>query len=241
MTWTSLWLQLNMLMVLPKKATQKFLLSQSHSTHYSHSTTICPAQQLKCFLLLVQLGWFNSLYPTDYSHAHRVCLMYWRQNQGKDLMHLVRRSDQDPRLDDGQDLPGPKVQGALSRWKCSDTTCGGVVLTPTTSLRSRWAGGIRSSHSRGSAQQNNTVNWEIFTLKISCVKNFHGVKFLWFCSIREIFFNGWRWGVPGVFLPFIVYHEVLGEPGIASCSHRLDIYLGGWGLPHMPYSLIIAV
>ena len=35
--------------------------------------------------------------------------MYWRQNLGKDLMHLVRKGDQDPRLDDGQDLPGPTV------------------------------------------------------------------------------------------------------------------------------------
>ena len=84
---------------------------------------------------------------------HRVCLMYWRQNLGKDLMQLVRKGDQDPRLDDGQDLPSPTVQGAFSRWKCPDTTCGGVVLTPTTSLRSRWAG-IRSSHSRETAKQN---------------------------------------------------------------------------------------
>ena len=84
---------------------------------------------------------------------HRVCLMYWRKNLGKDLMHLVRKGNQDPRLDGGQDLPGPTVQGAFSRWKCPDITCGGVVLTPTTSLRSRWAG-VRSSHSRETAKQN---------------------------------------------------------------------------------------
>ena len=32
-----------------------------------------------------------------------------------------------------------------------------------------------------------TVDWEIFMLKIICVKNFHGVKFLQFRSIREFF------------------------------------------------------
>ena len=32
-----------------------------------------------------------------------------------------------------------------------------------------------------------TVDWEIFTLKIIRVKNFHGVKCSQFCSIREIF------------------------------------------------------
>ena len=31
-----------------------------------------------------------------------------------------------------------------------------------------------------------TVDWEIFTLEIICVKNFCGVKFLRFHSIREI-------------------------------------------------------
>ena len=32
-----------------------------------------------------------------------------------------------------------------------------------------------------------TVDWEIFMLEIICIKNFCGVKFLWFHSIREIF------------------------------------------------------
>ena len=33
----------------------------------------------------------------------------------------------------------------------------------------------------------NTVDWEIFTLKINCMKNFHGVKFSQFRSICEFF------------------------------------------------------
>ena len=76
------------------------------------------------------------------------------------------------------------------------------------------------------------VVWEIFTLKIICVKNFCGVKFSWFCSIHEIFLkvddcnmnkrleNSWR----------LVYYQLSGEPGITGCSHRSDIYLGECGL-----------
>ena len=32
-----------------------------------------------------------------------------------------------------------------------------------------------------------TVDREIFMLKIILAKNFHGVKFLWFCLIHELF------------------------------------------------------
>ena len=41
-----------------------------------------------------------------------------------------------------------------------------------------------------SVQQLCTVDWEIFMLKIICVKNFRIVKFSRFRSIREIFCNG---------------------------------------------------
>ena len=36
----------------------------------------------------------------------------------------------------------------------------------------------------------------------------------------------------------LVYYQVLGEPGIASCSRQLDVYLGGCGLAHT-YSLMM--
>ena len=73
------------------------------------------------------------------------------------------------------------------------------------------------------------VDWKIFALKIIRVKNFRVIKFLQFRSIREIFLtvddynmderleSSWR----------LVYYQVSGEPGIAGCSHRSDIYLGG--------------
>ena len=64
-----------------------------------------------------------------------------------------------------------------------------------------------------------TVDWEIFTLKIICVKNFRVVKFSQFHSIHEIFLtvdycnmdesleSSWH----------LVYYQVSGEPGIARC------------------------
>ena len=71
-----------------------------------------------------------------------------------------------------------------------------------------------------------------FHVKIICVKNFRVVKFSWFRSIREIFLtvdncnmdkrleSSWR----------LVYYQVSGDPGIARCSCRSDIYLGECGL-----------
>ena len=76
------------------------------------------------------------------------------------------------------------------------------------------------------------VDWEMFTLKIICVKNFRVVKFSWFHSIHEIFLtvdycnmderleSSWR----------LVYYQVSGAPGIARCSRRSDIYLVECGL-----------
>jgi len=64
------------------------------------------------------------------------------------------------------------------------------------------------------------------------VKNFRVIKFLQFRSIREIFLtvddcsmdkcleSSWH----------LVYYQVSGEPGIAGCSRRSDIYLGKCGL-----------
>ena len=77
----------------------------------------------------------------------------------------------------------------------------------------------------------NTVDREIFVLIIR-VKNFRVIKFSRFRSIREIFLtvddssmderleSSWR----------LVYYQVRGEPGIAGCSRRSDIYLGECGL-----------
>ena len=70
-----------------------------------------------------------------------------------------------------------------------------------------------------------TIDWEIFTSKIICVKGFRVVKFSQSRSIREIFLtvddcnmderleSSWR----------LVYYQVSGEPGISRCSHRSDI------------------
>ena len=77
-----------------------------------------------------------------------------------------------------------------------------------------------------------TIDQEIFTLKIICVKNFCVVKFSWFRSIRKKFLtvdycnmdehleSSWR----------LVYYQVWGEPGIAHCSRRSNIYLVECGL-----------
>ena len=78
------------------------------------------------------------------------------------------------------------------------------------------------------------VDREIFTLKIIHAKNFRVVKFSWFCSICEIFLtvadcsmderleSSYR----------LVYYRVSGEPGIAGCSCRSDIYPGECGPAH---------
>ena len=86
-----------------------------------------------------------------------------------------------------------------------------------------------------------TIDREIFMLKIICVKNFHVVKF-----------SRFRWSV-NFFLMVddynmdecpeslnerlesfyhLVYYQVSGEPGIAGCSCRSDIYPGKCGSFH---------
>ena len=63
----------------------------------------------------------------------------------------------------------------------------------------------------------------------------HGVKFSLFRFIRDFFFftvDGYNRDEHLEPSSRLVYYQVLGEPGIASCSRRLDIYLGRWGLPH---------
>ena len=77
-----------------------------------------------------------------------------------------------------------------------------------------------------------TINREIFTVKIICVKNCRVVKFSQFRSIREILLmvdycnmdkcleSSWH----------LVYYQVSGEPGIARCSRQSDIYLVEYGL-----------
>ena len=90
-----------------------------------------------------------------------------------------------------------------------------------------------------------TVDREIFTLKIIHVKIFRVIKFLRFRSIRDIFLTvdncsmdehlESSWG--------LLYYQVSGEPGIAGCNRRSDIYLGNCptvDLRAQAYSLIIA-
>ena len=76
-----------------------------------------------------------------------------------------------------------------------------------------------------------TIDREIFALKIIRVKNFRVIKFSRFRSIREIFLtvddcnmdkcleSSWR----------LVYYQVSGERGIPGCSVQSDIYLGECG------------
>ena len=74
-----------------------------------------------------------------------------------------------------------------------------------------------------------TVDREIFTLKIIRVKNFRAVKFSRFreffltvdyCNMDERLESSWR----------LVYYQVSGEPRIAHCSRRSDVYRVECGL-----------
>ena len=78
----------------------------------------------------------------------------------------------------------------------------------------------------------NTVDREIFALKIIRVKIFRVDKFSWFLSIREILLTVDDCNMDERLesLWLLVYYQVSGEPGIARCSHRSDIYLGECGL-----------
>ena len=77
----------------------------------------------------------------------------------------------------------------------------------------------------------NTVDREIFTLKIFRVKNFRVVKFSRFRLIREIFLTVDDCNVDERLESSsrLVYYQVSGEPGIAPCSRRSDIYPGECG------------
>ena len=78
----------------------------------------------------------------------------------------------------------------------------------------------------------NTVDREIFALKIIPVKIFRVDKFSRFRSIREIFLTIENCNMDERLesLWLLVYYQVSGEPGIARCSHQSDIYLGECGL-----------
>jgi len=69
-------------------------------------------------------------------------------------------------------------------------------------------------------------------LKIIRVKIFRVDKFLRFCSICEIFLTVDDCNMDKRLesLWLLVYYQVSGEPGIACCSHKSDIYLGECGL-----------
>ena len=79
-----------------------------------------------------------------------------------------------------------------------------------------------------------TVDREIFALKIIRVKIFRVDKFSRFRSIREFFLTVDDCNMDERLesLWLLVYYQVSGEPGIARCSHRSDIYLGECGLAH---------
>ena len=83
-----------------------------------------------------------------------------------------------------------------------------------------------------------TVDREIFTLKIICVKNFRAVRFSWFCSTREIFLMVDE--APEDFLLFSLL------PGIRRAKDRwlyvdLTFIPGSVDLHTQAYSLIVAV
>ena len=69
-------------------------------------------------------------------------------------------------------------------------------------------------------------------LKIIRVKNFRVVKFSQFRSIHEIFFSGCDYNMDERLESSyrLVYYRVSGEPGIAGCSRRSDIYPNECGL-----------
>ena len=67
-------------------------------------------------------------------------------------------------------------------------------------------------------------------LKIIHVKIFCVIKFSWFCSIHEIFLMVDNCNMDELSPWRLVYCQVSGEPVIAGCSFRSDVYLGGCGL-----------
>ena len=69
-------------------------------------------------------------------------------------------------------------------------------------------------------------------LKIIRIKNFGVVKFSWFRSIREIFLTVADYNMDERLESSyrLVYYQVSGEPGIAGCSRRSNIYPGECGL-----------
>ena len=77
-----------------------------------------------------------------------------------------------------------------------------------------------------------TVDREIFTLKVIHMKNFRVVKFSWFRSICEIFLTVDDYNMDERLVSSyrLVYYCVSGEPRIAGCSRRSDIYPGECGL-----------
>ena len=92
-------------------------------------------------------------------------------------------------------------------------------------------------------QEKNTVDWDIFTLKIIRVKNFHGVKFSRFRSICEIFLTVDDCNMDKCLenSQHLIYYQVSGEVGIAGCSRHRTFTLGGVDLHVQSFLLIIAM
>ena len=71
----------------------------------------------------------------------------------------------------------------------------------------------------------------IFMLKIIRAKNVHVAKFSQFCSIHEILtVNSCNMDERLESSRHLVYYQISGQPGIARCNRRSDIYLGDCGL-----------
>ena len=77
-----------------------------------------------------------------------------------------------------------------------------------------------------------TVDQEILTSKIICIKNFVLLKFTWFHSICEIFITVDNCNMEERLESSLrfVYYQASGDPRIAGCSCWLDIYLRECGL-----------
>ena len=77
-----------------------------------------------------------------------------------------------------------------------------------------------------------TVDQEILTSKIICIKNFVLLKFTWFHSICEIFITVDNCNMEERLESSLrfVYYQASGDPRIAGCSCWSDIYLRECGL-----------
>ena len=112
--------------------------------------------------------------------------------------------------------------------------CGGIFISnlspPYVQFTALWVLLIQKS----TANDGNTVDREIFALKIIRVKIFRVDKLSLFRSIHEILLTVDNCNMDECLesLWLLVYYQVSGELEIVRCSHRSDIYLEECGLAH---------